>query len=169
MEPSESSFTVSIVCAPCGGEIQLGQRRCPSCNRELTREELGALRARLEASDPVARRSGDKAAYGRFALLVVAGWSVIEGILDGVVGASTSVLAFCGVIAAIMTGLFFWAARRPLAAMVTGLAIYAGLHLVAFLVSPGILLQGLRVKILIVFGAGIAAELSFRRRENRNG
>jgi hypothetical protein len=158
---------VSIQCSACGAKIGLDDARCPSCAREVTRDERAALQRRWEASDPEAARRGDAVAYGRAALLVVGGLAFIEGIIYGIVGESLPAFAFCLAITACMIGLFFWGRTRPLAAMLMGSAVYLGLQVLAATVSAITLAQGILFKILmaLALSGGIGAELHRRKLE----
>src|SRR6476620_2763108 len=95
MEPTDVALLVSIQCSTCEGQIRLGDERCPSCKRQVTRDEIDALRRRWEGSDPAAAQSGHAVANGRVSLLVVAGLSFIEALTYGVIGESLPVFAFC--------------------------------------------------------------------------
>jgi hypothetical protein len=167
MEPTDVALLVSIQCSTCAGQIRLGDEHCPSCKRQVTRDESDALRRRWEGSDPEAARRGDTAAYGRVALLIVAGLSFIQAITYGLIGESLPVFAFCTGISGGMIALFFWGKRRPLAAMVVGLAVYLLLAVLPAMVSvmtlvPGILI---RVSVVLALSVGIGSELSLRKRE----
>jgi hypothetical protein len=158
---------VSIQCSACGAKIRLGDEHCPSCTRKVTRDELAALRQRWEAGDPAARRRGDAVAYGRAALLIVGGLTFVEGVIYGIIGESIPTFAFSVAITACMTALFFWGKARPLAAMITGGAVYLLLQGLAAMVSAATLVQGIRIRILIVvaLAGGIGAEVRRRRLE----
>src|SRR5262245_53974039 len=95
MEPPQPELVVSILCSSCEAQIRLGDEHCPSCKRQVTRDEVDALRRRWEASDPEAARNSDAVAYGRLALVIVAGLSLIEGLVYGALGESLTVLVFC--------------------------------------------------------------------------
>jgi len=160
---------VSINCSTCSSQIRLGHEQCPSCGREVTRDERDALRRRWEGTDPEAARLGDVVAYGRAALLVVAGLSLIEAFVYGALGESAPAFVFGVAISAIMVALFFFGRRRPLAAMVVGLAAYLGLQALAATVSMLSVFQGLLFKVLIIaaLGSGIGAEVHRRRQEKK--
>lgn len=167
MEPTDVALLVSIQCSTCAGQIRLGDERCPSCQRQVTRDESDALRRRWEGSDPDAARSGDAAAYGRAALLVVAGLSFIQALTYGLIGESVPAFASSMGLSGGMIALFFWGKRRPLAAMAMGLAVYLLLMVLGAIVSvtslvPGILI---RVSVLLTLTVGIGSELSLRKRE----
>jgi hypothetical protein len=158
---------VSIRCSTCGAKIKLGDESCTSCKRQVTKDERDALRRRWEGADPEAARHGLAVAYGRAALLVVAGLAFIEGLVYGVIGESMPTLAFGAAISAIMIALFFWGRRRPLTAMVAGLALYLLLQSLAAIVSLQTLAQGVLIKILVivVLTGGIGAEHHHRKME----
>jgi hypothetical protein len=160
---------VSIHCSTCPGQIRLGDEICPSCKRTITRDELDALRRRWEGTDPEAAQLSNDVAYGRAALLVVAGLSLISGLVYSVIEESFRPLAFALTISAVMVGLFFWGRRRPLAAMVVGITAYLVLELVGALVSPESILRGILFKIFIIgtLGAGISAEVHRRKQETQ--
>ena len=133
----------------------------------MTRDEKQALRRRWEASDKTAAELSDSVAHGRYALVVVAGTLLLNGLFYGVVGGSAASLALCLVLAAAMLGLFFWSGQRPLAALATGTSAFVVLRIITALVSPLTMALGLLTKLLIL-GAmvgGIGAELRFRKRE----
>ena len=167
MEPIERELVVSIQCSTCEGQIHLGDERCASCQRLATRGEVDALRRRWEASDPEAARRGDAVAYGRLALVIVAGLSFLEALVYGVIGESLPAFAFGVAISVAMIALYLWGKNRPLAAMVLGLAVYLLLQLLAAIASLSTLAQGILIKVLIVvaLSGGIGAELSLRRYE----
>jgi hypothetical protein len=148
-------------------KIRLGDDHCTSCGREVTRDEIDALRRRWEASDPEAAQRSDAVAYGRAALLVVAGLAFIEAMIYGLLGESVRTFAFCLAISACMVTLFFWGRRRPLASMVVGAAVYVVLQVLAAIVSVEALAQGVAIKVLIVIvmTGGISAELRRRKLE----
>jgi hypothetical protein len=152
---------VSIQCSTCDTKIRLGEAHCTSCGREVTRDEIDALRRRWEATDPEAARRSDAVAYGRAALLVVAGLAFIEAMVYGLLGESVRTLAFGLAISGCMVALFFWGRRQPLASMVVGTTIYLVLQGIAVIVSEASLGQGILIKILIVVTliGGIVAEI----------
>ena len=164
MQPTVQDL-VSIQCSTCGAKIQLGDEHCRSCGRKVTRDEIGALRRRWEASDPEAARRGDAVAYGRSALLIVAGLAFVEAVVYGFIGESIPALASCMVVSGSMVALFFWGRRRPLAAMFGGLAVYVLLQVLAAIASVMTLAQGLLMKIVVLMtlSAGIGAELHHRK------
>jgi hypothetical protein len=166
VEPTAQDL-VSIHCSTCDTKIRIGDERCTSCKRKVTSDEIEALRRRWEASDPEARRRGDAVAYGRGALLVVAGLAFIEAMIYGLGLESMPTLAFDLVIGASMVGLFFGGRRRPFDAMVAGATLYLVVQGLAAIVSLETLFQGILTKILIVMTltGGIGAELRRRKLE----
>jgi hypothetical protein len=166
MQPTARDL-VSIQCSICGEKIRLGDHHCTSCGREVTKDEIDALRRRLEASDPEAARRSDDVAYGRAALLVVAGLAFVEAMVYGLLGESVRTFAFCIAISGCMVALFFWGRRQPLVAMVVGAAVYLALQAIAALVSVETLTQGVVIKVLVVtvMIGGISAELRRRKLE----
>lgn len=162
---------VSIVCSSCRGEIRLGDKSCPSCRRQITKDEARALRARWEASDPEAARQSDWIVYGRYTLVVVALLSAVEGIIYGMFWESPSPAISSGVVIAVMLGLFFWSEGRELAAMLLGLSIYVSLQVLGTAISDLHLAQGTRTQVFVIvtLSSGIAAELALRRRVGNRG
>src|SRR3954464_13559133 len=134
MEPVQKALVVSIQCSTCEGQVHLGDDRCRSCQREITPDEIDVLRMRWHASDPEAARRSDAAAYGRLALVIVAGLSFIEALIYGVIGESVPAFAFGLAISATMIVLYRWGKRRPSAAMAVGLAVYGLLQILAAVV-----------------------------------
>jgi hypothetical protein len=167
-DETDLPLEVSIFCSTCPAQIRVGDAHCPSCHRPVTADETADLRRRWEASNPEAARNADQAAYGRYTLVIVAGLSAIEGLAYGVVGQSVPALLFCGLVTAVMVGLFLWSGRRPLAAMVIGTLLYVGLQAAGGL-SPWDLLRGLLFKLFVIIAlvGGITSELRRQRQEQR--
>lgn len=163
----EEELVVSIVCSTCRGAIRLGDVRCTGCGREVTDEEAQALRRRLEASDPEAARAADQVVYGRFALLMVAGFQLLSILIYGFIGESVAAVVLGLGLMGLFIGLFLWSGRRPMAALIIGITVYVMLQLGAFLVSPWTLAEGWLVKCLVLsaLAAGIAAQASREARE----
>jgi hypothetical protein len=166
MDSPAEAFVVSILCSSCDAMITLGDARCSGCQRVLTPLEKDTLRRRWEASDPDAARSSDTVAYGRLGLVVVAGLSLIDGMISLVLSQATAALILSVIITLVMLVLFWAAGRRPLTALFSGLAVYLLLQLLAALVAPWTLVQGILIKFLVIAAltGGIGAELYLRRR-----
>jgi hypothetical protein len=159
---------ISMECPICDGRIRPGDEHCPSCRRTLTSGERFALHGGRAAESQVMRAIGP-VAHGRFGLVVAAVLVSVHGFIYGGMLHSHAIIGCGSILTCLLVGLFFVAARYPLAALSAGLCAYIGMEILLALTSPLNLGQNMFSKLLILLAltGGIGTTVAMRRLARR--
>jgi hypothetical protein len=183
----------AIQCRTCGSPANSYDSFCASCGRALPPPESYAQVRELKSANNTIKylailylivgviyffvtKSKDDAALSRIAdmspeaiypQLVLGKQYTVAALRNTLAWEPWSVLLVNAILAGVMTALFFWGKRAPLAAILVAGATYAVVNVTNAIIDPRTIAQGLIVKIIIigVLIKGIKAALALRTRD----
>jgi len=166
-------------CPHCGAENAEGSAFCAGCGKALpsatptgprvvTGEAMAATSAGRSVQEDQLRKQAKQACIALFAvavLQVLAALLLSSVLRESNPRAASVVLAVLLVLAAIYTGLGFWARVNPLPAAIVGLVLYVSLVVLDLVADPSSLARGWLIKLLIVIVLAKAVEAGVKYRQ----
>jgi hypothetical protein len=138
---AEISGRPARVCVQCGERVSRRAQFCDACGAKQPDEhDREFYRTQLEPNLVKGRKW-----IGAVAILYALG-----GIAFFLLTENPAVLIINLVLAAVQTGLWYWAKTNLLAAAVTALAIFVTVHLASAIIEPSSIFQGIVIKVVFV-------------------